>query len=153
MRAIAPARYKTGCLLIQFPPSVKVDKLNELQQLLAAVDHYNEAKWTIAVEFRDASWYERETAEILEEYKASVVMHDITASAPPLKFAAAENAYIRFHGPDGNYRGSYDDSVLKRKAAEIRELLRSDKQVYVYFNNTIGDANKNLDLLKSHVNR
>ncbi len=55
--------------------------------------------------------------------------------------------YLRFHGPTGNYRDSYSDAFLSEYATYIKEWLGDDKAVYVYFNNTMGDAFKNLTTL------
>ncbi|MDQ6757974.1 MAG: DUF72 domain-containing protein, partial [Bacteroidota bacterium] len=67
---------KKGCLLAQFPPSLKIDKLNELQKLAEALGKTTNDKWRIAMEFRNASWYEREVFELLNEYNISMVIHD-----------------------------------------------------------------------------
>ncbi|RYF98681.1 MAG: DUF72 domain-containing protein, partial [Chitinophagaceae bacterium] len=44
------------------------------------------------------------------------------------------------HGPQGDYRGNYGEKLLSGKAAKARQWLNSGKDVYAYFNNTIGDA-------------
>ena len=46
---------KKGCVLVQFPPSVKIDLLPQFKQLLIAVTKINKG-WRIAVEFRHPSW-------------------------------------------------------------------------------------------------
>jgi uncharacterized protein YecE (DUF72 family) len=56
--------------------------------------------------------------------------------------------YLRFHGPKGDYRESYSDQFLKSKAEEIRGWLSEGKDVYTYFNNTIGSAFDNAVTLK-----
>ena len=112
---------KKGCLLTQFPPSLKVEKINQLQNLLEALGEatYNR-NWRIAVEFRDSSWYEREVYELLEEYNAAMVIQDILKSATPLSFARGDFIYLRFHGPEPRYRGDYTDRFLRRYAEYIR---------------------------------
>jgi uncharacterized protein YecE (DUF72 family) len=64
---------------------------------------------------------------------------------------STETVYLRFHGPTGNYRGSYDLTFLKNWSAHIDEWLKSGKTVYVYFNNTMGDAFKNLQTLNKYL--
>jgi uncharacterized protein YecE (DUF72 family) len=57
---------------------------------------------------------------------------------------ADDFTYLRFHGPDGKYRGSYDDAFLIDLATRIAERMKQGQDVFVYFNNTMGDAIGNL---------
>ena len=142
---------KKGCLLAQFPPSLKIDKLDQLQKLLEAFgDATHNDPWKLAVEFRNSSWYEREVYELLEEYDISIVIHDIPASATPV-MDNGDFIYLRFHGPEPRYRGDYSDEFLKGKAKQIKSWMKEKKQVYVYFNNTMGAAVKNLQMLNDLV--
>lgn len=151
MERISPAAEKKGCILVQFPPSLKIASLNELQQLLAEIKFYNQQEWNIAVEFRDRSWYEREVAEILSEFNACMVLQDLPASATPREYASGEIIYLRFHGPAGGYRGSYDNDRLESYAQNIKEWTTQYKEVYCYFNNTMGSALENLKKLMGFV--
>ena len=63
----------------------------------------------------------------------------------------ADFIYVRFHGPTGNYRGSYSDDVLSEYAGYIMDWVDEGKIVYVYFNNTAGDAFNNLQTLNNLV--
>jgi uncharacterized protein YecE (DUF72 family) len=45
------------------------------------------------------------------------------------------------------YRGSYDDAFLIDLATRITERLKQGQDVFVYFNNTMGDAIGNLQTL------
>lgn len=67
-----------------------------------------------------------------------------------LRVQAARSA-LRFHGPDGNYRGTYTDDFLYENAGYIRDWISEGKQVYVYFNNTMGEAVSNLQSLNRYV--
>ena len=144
---------KKGCLLAQFPPSLKIEKLNELQRLLETLGEaaYN-SDWKLAVEFRDNSWYEREVYEMLEEFDAAMVIQDIPKSATPLNDVRGDFIYVRFHGPEPRYKGDYSDDFLKKYAAYISSWIDENKTVYAYFNNTAGSAAvKNLQTLNAHV--
>jgi uncharacterized protein YecE (DUF72 family) len=111
--------------------------------------------WKIAVEFRNSSWYIPEVNELLHRYQAARVLHDMPASAiaelpahrPVLPFI-----YLRFHGPKGDYTGGYANSTLKFWAEKVKEWLTMGNEVYVYFNNTIGDALTDLTRLKAFIN-
>ncbi len=140
-----------GCLLAQFPPSLKIERLNELHNLLEALgEATHNRNWRIAMEFRDASWYEREMYELLEEFNVALVMHDIPSSASPINQVTTDFIYVRFHGPEPRYRGDYTDSFLKKYAGYIKKWIKEKKTVYAYFNNTAGAAVKNLQTLNSY---
>ena len=143
---------KKGCLLAQFPPSLKIERINELQNVLEALgEATHNRNWNIAMEFRDSSWYEREVYELLEEFNVSLVIHDIPKSASPLITSKADFIYLRFHGPEPRYRGDYADQFLKKYAGYIKEWINDDKTVYAYFNNTVGAAVKNLQTLNGFM--
>ena len=150
IKIIHHAADKKGCLLVQFPPSLTIDSLNKLQQLLRTVNFFNEG-FNVCVEFRNSSWYETETYEILKEYGATMVLQDLHASASPWADQWGNSIYVRFHGPNGGYRGSYDESFLVSKAQQIKEWIKEKKTVYCYFNNTAGDAVNNLTTLNRLV--
>ena len=143
---------KKGCLLAQFPPSLNIEKINQLQKLLETLGETTDNRnWKIAMEFRNSSWYEREVYELLEEFKVSMVIHDIPASATPLHEVPGDFIYLRFHGPEPRYRGSYSNEYLQKYAENIKQWLKEGKTVYAYFNNTVGDAVDNLITLNNYV--
>jgi len=107
--------------------------------------------WKIAIEFRNPSWYHQEVYDLLEQYKITIVIHDLPASATPITVSKADFMYLRFHGPGGRYRGSYTDDFLLGYAQHIKTWLNEGKSVYCYFNNTMGDAVKNLETLNGMV--
>ena len=106
-------------------------------------------EWKKAVEFRSPTWYIRETRELLDEYGATLVLHDIPKARLTEFSGNASFVYLRFHGPKGDYRGSYEDKFLRDKADEIRQWLAEGKDVYAYFNNTAGNAFENAFTLKT----
>jgi uncharacterized protein YecE (DUF72 family) len=141
---------KKGCLLVQFPPSLQRESSGQLAELLTGIRQADpEGMWPVAVEFRNRGWYIPEVYDLLESHKASLVIHDIPRSATPLNSVSSDVIYARFHGPTGNYRGSYTDAFLQEYAEYIHEWLSDGKTVYAYFNNTAGDAFNNLRTLKN----
>ena len=145
MQMINQAGSKKGCVLIQFPPTLHIDKINRLEKLLIHIHTLNEEQdWKIAVEFRHMSWYDDEVYDLLKKFKVSMVIHDLPSSATPLNISTADFMYYRFHGPGGRYRGSYEESFLQQYAQYIKAWSTAGKTVYFYFNNTMGDAFKNL---------
>ncbi|PUZ29970.1 Uncharacterized conserved protein YecE, DUF72 family [Chitinophaga costaii] len=153
MQAIAPASHRKGCLLLQFPPSLRMDKIAALSHLLEVIAANNTvAGWDIALEFRHLSWYALPTFQLAEKYGAAIVLHDMPGSGLAPITTQAPFIYLRFHGPAGNYKGGYPETVLQQFAARIRTWMNAGKKVYVYFNNTMGEALPNLHRLRYLVN-
>lgn len=145
---ISPADKKKGCVLIQFPPSLGKENIKQLELLLQNIKQYNSLQqWDVAIEFRNKSWYDNKVYDLLNSFKAALVIQDIPKSLTPMIDHQSDFLYVRFHGPTGNYRDSYPDSFLWEYATYIKEWLEEGKNVYVYFNNTMGDAFKNLSTL------
>ncbi len=146
------ANKNKGCLLVQFPPSLTISAAAQFENLLAIIKEANiNQELKVAVEFRNKSWYEDDIFQLVEEYSSSIVLHDIPASATPLPNEVSDFVYLRFHGPNRGYRGSYPDDFLYEYAQYIKEWSDSGKSVYVYFNNTMGDAVHNLITLNKFL--
>ncbi|WP_440134859.1 DUF72 domain-containing protein [Chitinophaga sancti] len=139
MSVINEAGDQKGCLLLQFPPSLTIDGFSQVESLLSMI-----SGWKVALEFRHSSWYISETFELADEYGASIVLHDIPKSRNTRLNKKAEFVYLRFHGPAGDYKGGYTLPQLEQNAVQIKAWMQEGKEVFVYFNNTIGDAIKNL---------
>lgn len=149
---LAAVNSQKGCLLIQFPPSNSSTNLRALERLLRTLEIANEGhNWQLAFEFRHSSWYNDDLYQLLENYKSTLVVHDIPASATPTLNLTSDEVYVRFHGPNGGYRGSYPDDFLYEYAQYITEWYDEGKTIYVYFNNTMGDAVNNLIKLNSYL--
>lgn len=147
---VAQVENKKGCLLVQLPPSVKSDLQEELEGILECL-HSVAKGWHIAVEFRDTSWYNSPVYRVLNHYGAGMVEHDLPKSLTPRVIVSENFNYLRFHGPEGTYRGSYDDAFLLGHASRVAALLKEGREVFVYFNNTAGDALGNLKTLNAMV--
>lgn len=153
MQVIANAGTKKGSLLVQFPPSFRAESTVQLEQLLSTIRTEDEQhEWHIAVEFRHKGWYQDKIYQLLDKYNMGMVIHDLPASASPMEILDSSFVYVRFHGPNGGYRGSYTDAFLSEYAEYIKEWLDDGKTVYAYFNNTMGDAVHNLATLNGYVN-
>ncbi len=58
MKTISAAGDKKGCLLVQLPPSIKIDHKKQLIKLLEFIKNSDAADgWGLSIEFRDNSWY------------------------------------------------------------------------------------------------
>jgi uncharacterized protein YecE (DUF72 family) len=150
--AISPVGHKKGCILVQFPPSLGSAFIHQLNELLRCIARNNaNHEWKIAVEFRNRSWYQPETYELLETYNAALVIQDIPKSITPQIDHLSDFIYVRFHGPTGNYRDSYAEHFLEEYSRYLQEWLSEGKTVYTYFNNTAGDAFNNLQCLNEFI--
>ena len=100
MDAIGNVGNKKGCLLIQFPASIKNQNIDQLQHLLHVIQTNNPSNsWKIAIEFRDSSWYTEDTYNLVDAYGATIVIHDKSRAASPHMTLKSKTIYIRFHGP------------------------------------------------------
>jgi len=152
MQVIANAGVKAGCLLVQFPASITIAHRNQFEQMLMSLrDNDPELIWKIAIEFRSSTWYHKDIYRLLDSYQMGLVLHDMPASPAPMISTNAGFIYLRFHGPENGYRGSYTDDFLYEYAEYIKEWQNEGKTVYAYFNNTLGSAIQNLITLNSYV--
>ena len=151
LAAISCLGNKKGCLLIQFPAKTNFH-FKRFEKLLEDIRRWDaKESWRIAVEFRNMQWYNENIFRILDDRKAALVLHDMPASMPSSLNEKAPFIYFRFHGENGDYRGSYTQGFLQNKSKEIRHWLNQGKDVYTYFNNTIGDAVANLKTLNEMI--
>lgn len=153
IQAIDISDDKKGSLLIQFPPSLMVNAASQLETLLGSIRDADPAHtWQVAIEFRNKSWHHEDIYALLDNYEAAMVIQDMPASLTPMIDQPVNFVYVRFHGPNGGYRGSYADDFLYEYAQYIHDWLYDGKTVYTYFNNTMGEAVKNLITLNKFVN-
>ncbi|HEY4335130.1 MAG TPA: DUF72 domain-containing protein [Puia sp.] len=145
---------KRGCLLVQLPPGVHADKAAQVERLLERIGNADVAgAWRVAVEFRHPGWYRPETAGLLERCKAGMVLHDLPASKWETPAGRTLFIYVRYHGVNGDYKGGYTQEHLLRDARRMKGWLQEGRELYVYFNNTIGDALLNAQELRGMVDQ
>ena len=142
---------KKGCLLIQFPASIQASYFSDVEKILQRIAANTYGHWQTALELRHNSWYEPNVYDLFNKYNAALVFHDIAASKTPYVNLESKVVYFRFHGPKGDYRGSYSDEFLREQANNIKYWVGKGKDVYAYFNNTMGNALENSQLLQKLV--
>jgi len=152
MEVVSFAGDKKGCLLIQFPPSIRIGDIKQIVALMGSLrDNDPDKQWNIALEFRHVSLYHDNIYRALEDHSMGMVVQDKPPAVTPMLETELSFVYLRFHGPDGSYRGSYENNVLSEYATYINEWITEGKTVFSYFNNTMGDAVNNLFTLKDLV--
>ncbi|HEX3685160.1 MAG TPA: DUF72 domain-containing protein [Bryobacteraceae bacterium] len=120
---------KLGPILFQLPPNWELD----LERLRIFVECLPE-EHRYAFEFRNASWSEARTYELLARHNIAYCIFDLAGVQSPIE-VTADLAYVRLHGPGGKYQGSYSEEALQDWAKRIRQWRRELKAVYVYFDN------------------
>jgi uncharacterized protein YecE (DUF72 family) len=120
---------KLGPILFQLPPQwhVNVDRLRSFVEVLPK-------RYRYVFEMRHNSWYQKKIFDTLRQANAALCIHDISGETSPAK-DTSDFVYLRFHGPEGEYRGSYPTDVIEKWAKQIKAWNKRGKTVYGYFNN------------------
>ena len=130
--------HRLGPVLVQLPASFRYDRL-AVEPFFAML----RAKYpdqVFALEVRHKSWMEEEPLDMLRDFDITWVIAD-SPRWPKLETTTSENTvYLRLHGMERLYSGPYSDEALERYAYMINDWLLDGKEVWVYFNNTIGGA-------------
>ncbi|MCK5044179.1 DUF72 domain-containing protein [Candidatus Parcubacteria bacterium] len=119
---------KLGPILFQFPASFKATAENKTR----LEDFLKFAKG--AFEFRHESWADKEIYCLLEKYNSAWVIAD-SPSYPKIEAVTADFVYLREHGSQVLFTSKYTKEELKKLAGKIKKWLKTNKDVYVYFNN------------------
>ena len=146
LHLLKPIRAKLGIILFQLPPSLHldIDRLAIFLHILPKGYHY-------AIEFRHKSWLKEEVYELLRRYDVAFCINDFNKQNTGL-IVTSKNVYIRFHGTNGRYGGSYDDATLTMWAERIETLRQKNHTVFCYFNNDFeGYAVQNAMKLRSFL--
>ncbi len=146
MSAVRHLENHLGPILYQLPPSMKIN-LERLEGFLRILPE----DVTSVFEFRNSTWYEPDTYELLARFGASFCVHDMPGSKSE-RIAVGPIAYVRLHGGKGKYWGRYSDEALLSWTDWILEQARLGRSVWCYFNNDIhGHAVHDAQTLKSMV--
>jgi uncharacterized protein YecE (DUF72 family) len=138
---------KLGPILFQLPPNWQVN-VERLQDFLTALPKQHR----YAFEFREMSWMKPEVLEALKRFNAAFCIYELAGYRSPLN-VTADFIYVRLHGPEANeYQGSYNEYRLRSWARQIEVWARTQKAIYVYFDNDqAGYAAQNALTLKNMV--
>ncbi len=92
---------KLGPILFQLPPAWRLN-LDRFRDFLKVLPPYH--RYTF--EFRDQSWYSPEVYALLQHHGHAFCIYDLGGHLSPLE-VTADFVYVRLHGPEGKYDGSY----------------------------------------------
>ncbi|WP_347156768.1 DUF72 domain-containing protein [Pontibacter chitinilyticus] len=120
---------KLGPILFQLPPmwKVNVERLRDFLRLLPPYYRYT-------FEFRHSSWYTQEVLELLRQHNAAFCIYELEYHLSPLE-VTADFVYVRLHGPEGKYAGSYSEDTMRWWAGQCLGWKQQGLNVYVYFDN------------------
>ncbi len=120
---------KLGPVLFQLPPHWHFNG----ERLGAFLDSLGD-KFRYAFEFRDQSWLNEQTYALLTQHGAAFCIYELDGFLSPRQ-VTTDFIYVRLHGPDGPYQGSYDEQTLAGWAAACSTWSRNAQDVYCYFDN------------------
>ena len=120
---------RLGPVVFQLPDRFRPD-LGRLAGFLDALP----AAQRYAFEFRDPAWFEPAVLELLARRNVALCLYEFAGRQAPLEITA-DFVYIRLHGPDGPYQGSYSHAALASWAKRIRGWARTGLDVYCYLDN------------------
>jgi uncharacterized protein YecE (DUF72 family) len=120
---------KLGPVLVQLPPrwQVNVERLDAFLKVAPK-------QFRLAFEFRDESWLTPPVYKVLERHEAALTAYDFNGRQSPV-MTTAPFTYVRLHGPNGPYRGQYDDKTLKYWARHLEDWARQGLDAHCYFDN------------------
>lgn len=145
LRLLGPA---CDLVLFQLPP-----KWTRNRSRLEAFVRSLPAGWRYAFEFRDPSWFHEEIYQVLGQANAAFCMYELDTLRSPEKLTS-DLVYLRLHGPEGRYQGSYSDNALTEWAQRCRGWADGGRDVRIYFDNDErGFAARNALTLRRLLNR
>lgn len=120
---------KLGPILFQLPPRWRADA-GRLDAFLDSAP----ARHRYAFECRDDSWWSREVLAVLQRHNAAFCLFDLDGRSPP-PHVTSDFVYVRLHGPDGPYRGSYSEDALGTWARRLRRWRAVGLDAYCFLDN------------------
>lgn len=120
---------KLGPILFQLPPRWKYNQ-ERFRDFLRSLSR--EFRYTF--EFRDRSWINPQALELLSQYRSAFCIYELDGFVSP-KEVTTDFVYIRLHGPNGPYQGSYSQKALSGWAGAITAWQNQGLSTYCYFDN------------------
>ena len=131
IEVIQPLREKLGPILFQLPPGMEKD-IPLLKNFIDTLP----GGFCYVFEFRNDTWYDDDLFCLLDEKDIAFCIHDFPKRASPCEVTGSF-VYIRFHGVSQAYSSFYSDGELETWAEQMKNYLKTGKDVYAYFNNDI----------------
>jgi uncharacterized protein YecE (DUF72 family) len=143
----APLGDKLAVVLWQLPQSLQRD-LPRLRRFVRQLGEWPQPRH--AIEFRHASWFDDEVADLRAANAIAAVQSD-AADWPLWQAVTTDSVYVRLHGHAATYRSRYSAQQLAAWAGKIATWRRQGRAVWVFFDNTDeGHAPRDALLLRRH---
>jgi uncharacterized protein YecE (DUF72 family) len=126
----SPLGRKLGPILIQLPPTLRVD-LEGLDDTLSRFPDWVR----VAVEFRHDTWWNDDVRAILEKHDAALCMADRHSKPFSALWKTTDWTFLRFHEGEGTPHPCYGRSAIESWVRRLAEGWGPDADVFVYFNN------------------
>ncbi|NGZ83774.1 DUF72 domain-containing protein [Duganella aceris] len=123
---------KLGCLLVQLPPSLGLDRAVADAFFATLTARFG---CMIACEARHGGWFGDDATALLQTHGITRVIADPPAREPAPYVPTSGAVYARLHGSPRMYYSSYDDAYLDSVAAYL-----SGKDAWCIFDNTASGA-------------
>lgn len=126
-----PLGHKLSAVLWQLPASLRRNS-GRLRGFCESLRQWDGVRH--AIEFRNKSWFDEETADCLREFGIANCQSD-SADWPMWTAVTTDLVYLRLHGHTRTYASAYRADALDSWAASIRKWRRDGRSVHVYFDN------------------
>jgi uncharacterized protein YecE (DUF72 family) len=123
---------KLGPLLFQLPPRWAYNG-----ERFAAFLERLPRRPACVFEFRHPSWFNEHAYGLMRDAGAGLCIYDLAGFASP-RVVTSTTVYLRLHGPEGKYAGSYSTEALRGWARAIAGWRDQGREVHCYFDNDIG---------------
>ena len=129
--SVSILREKAGPVLFQLPPGLPFDQkvFRDLLDLLSL--HSRGIR--VAFEARHPSWHRKEVLELFRSSSIGWVIGHTGGRYPMTVDSTTDFSYLRLHGPERLYSGTYGEERLRRWLEVVLDL---GKEAFVYFDNT-----------------
>ncbi len=129
-------KYAVTLVLLPSQFAYNIQRLEEFIVYFKSIVVKNKMHTELAFEFRNVSWLQEHTYQLLNRYNCALVMSS-SGEYPFATVVTADFVYIRFHGPASTYASSYSAHELQQWRRQIDEFPRGVKKVFAYFNNDV----------------
>lgn len=134
LTSLEALKHKLGGILIQIPPSFKIN-LHVLDLFLKETMKIKKENYKIFLEIRDDSWLVDGFFKLLNFHDVNLVYNDTNNKWPNILKLTGDTLYLRLHGREKLYYSNYSKEDLEEIILKLDDIKSSS---YIFFNNTTG---------------
>jgi len=140
LRAALPLGDRLGPVLLQLPPTMRIDASALAECLTQFSAQYaslapNRAPLRVCVEFRHDSWLTPEIRALLAAHNAALCWSDRRARPLGPLWRTSDWGYIRFHEGAAEPWPRYGQQSLRTWLSRVADCFPATADVFAYFNN------------------